>query len=86
MEVRPGLKSRYCQSTWMITVPKKSQFGWSTFSSMNLIGEHSASKVSIQLTGCLAYHSAVLLKIYLYGYLNRIEPSGLCVRQRAMSS
>ena len=26
-------------------------------------------------TGCPSYHPAVMLKIYLYGYLNRIQSS-----------
>lgn len=26
-------------------------------------------------TGCPSYHPSVLLKIYIYGYLNRIQPS-----------
>jgi transposase len=37
-------------------------------------------------TGRPAYHPATLLKIYVYGYLNRVQSRGLVRGRRARSS
>ncbi len=39
-----------------------------------------------QATGRPAYHPATMLKIYVYGYLNRIHSSRLQVRARQTAS
>ncbi len=41
---------------------------------LDLVGLGFAGVVP-EMTGRLAYHSATLLEIYLYGYLNRIQSS-----------
>jgi transposase len=42
--------------------------------------------VAPEATGRPSYHPAVLLKLYIYGYLNRVQSSlGLSVRLGAMS-
>ena len=40
------------------------------------------SSVVPEVTGRPAYHPATLLKIYLYGYLNRIQSSRRCAALR----
>ena len=37
-------------------------------------------------TGRPAYHPSVLLKLYVYGYLNRVRAGGSSARPAAMSS
>jgi hypothetical protein len=49
-------------------------FGLSMFLSMNSDWATSASMV-FKRTGRPAYHPATLLKIYVYGYLNRVQSS-----------
>lgn len=51
------------------------------------LGAFGFEGVDPAATGRPAYHPAVLLKIYIYGYLNRIQSAaGLSVRPSAMSS
>ena len=39
------------------------------------LGQLGFWRVSPKLTGRPAYHSAVMLKLYIYGYLNRVQSS-----------
>ena len=71
--MRLGRKSRCCQSVWKITSPKKNQCDFDVFvDDLDLVT--LGFGVSI-LRPRAVYHQAVLLKIYIYGYLNRIQSS-----------
>ena len=39
------------------------------------LGQLGFGRVQAKLTGRPAYHSAVMLKLYIYGYLNRVQSS-----------
>lgn len=65
-------KGFYSQIVWKTTSTKTTQFGWSMPSSKR---STSASLASRQPTERPAYHPGALLKIYIYGYLNRIQSS-----------
>jgi len=50
------------------------------------LSELEFSGVEPEVTGRPSYHPSVLLKLYIYGYLNRVQSSrGLSVRLYAMS-
>ena len=39
------------------------------------LGQHGFAGVDPEVTGRPSYHPAVLLKLYIYGYLNRVQSS-----------
>ena len=61
---------------------RKNQCEWSTFSSINSPWVHLGFEgIDPAATGRPAYHPAMLLKIYIYGYLNRIQSSHRLARE-----
>ena len=68
-------RSRCCPSAWTTTSLKTTRFGWSRSSSTSSIWGLGFEGVEPAATGRPSYHPAVLLKIYIYGYLNRIQSS-----------
>jgi transposase len=45
------------------------------------LGDHGFGGVDPEATGRPSYHPSVLLKLYIYGYLNRVQSSRRLVRE-----
>ena len=46
------------------------------------LGELGFGRVDPKATGRPSYHPSVLLKLYIYGYLNRVLPRDHCTSQQ----
>ncbi len=57
----------------MITLQKKMRLELSMSLLMNLISQVWDLKTIPAITGRPAYHPATMLKLYVYGYLNRVQ-------------
>ena len=76
MRVKIVARAHYFLTIWMITSAKIIPCGWSMCLSMKLdLGGLGFGRVVPQDTGRPGYHPSVLLKLYIYGYLNRVQSS-----------
>ena len=80
-------RSRCCPSVSTTTSPRTTRFARSMPSSTSWIWQELGFEgAEPAATGRPAYHPAVLLKIYIYGYLNRIQSSRRLEREASATS